>query len=113
MNDMRIIKYVWGPIGPQQMNCIAATKKKSVFNCKINVRTGFRDPEHMGKDTKIDFLSQILQKLWGIEYLAHSAQVAIFLLIWQKSCSRVLEWHFSDSHSYDMSSKWCQVWYVE
>ena len=28
----------------------------------------------MGKDTKIDFLSQILRKLWGIEYLAHLAQ---------------------------------------
>ena len=31
----------------------------------------------MGKDTKIDFLSQILRKLWGIEYLAHLAQTAI------------------------------------
>ena len=31
----------------------------------------------MGKDTKIDFLSQILRKLWGIEYLAHLAQRAI------------------------------------
>ena len=32
----------------------------------------------MGKDTKIDFLSQILRKLWGIEYLAHLAQTDIF-----------------------------------
>ena len=33
----------------------------------------------MGKDTKIDFLSQILRKLWGIEYLAHLAQTAIII----------------------------------
>ena len=32
----------------------------------------------MGKDTKIDFLSQILRKLWGIKYLAHLAQTDIF-----------------------------------
>ena len=31
----------------------------------------------MGKDTKSDFLSQILRKLWGIEYRAHLAQTAI------------------------------------
>ena len=31
----------------------------------------------MGKDTKSDFVSQILRKLWGIEYLAHLAQTAI------------------------------------
>ena len=31
----------------------------------------------MGKDTKIDFLSQILRTLWSIEYLAHLAQTAI------------------------------------
>ena len=31
----------------------------------------------MGKYTKIDFLSQILRTLWGIEYLAHLAQTAI------------------------------------
>ena len=35
-------------------------KKKSFFNCKINVRTGFLDPKNMGKDTKIEFLPQIL-----------------------------------------------------
>ena len=29
------------------------------------------------KDTKSDFLSQILRKLWGIEYLARLAQTAI------------------------------------
>ena len=34
----------------------------------------------MGKDTKTDFLSQILRKLWDIEYLAHLAQMA-FLFI--------------------------------
>ena len=32
----------------------------------------------MGKDTKSDFLSQILRKLWGIEHLGHLAQTAIF-----------------------------------
>ena len=31
----------------------------------------------MGKDKKIDFLSQILRKLWDVEYLAHLAQMAI------------------------------------
>ena len=31
----------------------------------------------MGKDIKSDFLSQLLRKLWGIEYLAHLAQTAI------------------------------------
>ena len=34
----------------------------------------------MGKDIKIDFLSQISIKLWGIEYLAHLAQMAILCL---------------------------------
>ena len=32
---------------------------------------------NMSKDTKCDFLSQILRKLWGIEYLAHLTQMAI------------------------------------
>ena len=36
----------------------------------------------MDKDTKIDFLSQILTKLWGIEYLAHLAQTAILFLVY-------------------------------
>ena len=31
----------------------------------------------MGKDTKTDLLSQILRKLWGIEYLAHLASTVI------------------------------------
>ena len=30
----------------------------------------------MGKDTKIDFLSQILRKLCGIKYLTHLAHFA-------------------------------------
>ena len=41
------------------------------------MRTGFLDPENTGKGTKIDFLSQILRKLWGIEYLAPLAQTDI------------------------------------
>ena len=52
-------------------------KFKCFFNYKLNVKTGFLDPENMGKDTKSDFLSQILRKLWGIEYRAHLAQMAI------------------------------------
>ena len=66
-----------GMIGPRQINCNAATSKKKkkkkerFFNSKLNVRTGFLDPENMGKGPKIDFLSQILRKLWGTEYLAH------------------------------------------
>ena len=52
-------------------------KFKCFFNYKLNVKTGLFDPEHMGKDTKSDFLSQILRKLWGIKYLAHLAQTAI------------------------------------
>ena len=47
------------------------------FNYKLNVRTGFLDAEKMGKDTKCDFLSQILKTLWGFEYLAYLAQTAI------------------------------------
>ena len=35
---------------------------------QLQLKTGFLDPENMGKDTKSDFLSQILRKLWGIEY---------------------------------------------
>ena len=34
----------------------------------------------MGKDTKSDFVSQILRKLLGIEYRAHLAQTAISFL---------------------------------
>ena len=41
------------------------------FQLQIKCKTGFLDPENMGKDKKSDFLSQTLRKLWGIEYLAH------------------------------------------
>ena len=37
----------------------------------------FRDNDNMGKDTQTDFLSQILRKLFGIEYFAHLALTAI------------------------------------
>ena len=33
----------------------------------------------MGKDSKIDFLSQILRKLWGIEHPVHLAHMAILV----------------------------------
>ena len=75
----------WGPIGPligpQQIVAMQQLNKKikCFFNYKLNARTGFLDPENMGKDTKTDFLSQILRKLLGIEYLAHLAQKAISL----------------------------------
>ena len=52
-------------------------KFKCFVNYKFNVKTGFLNPENMGKDTKSDFLSQILRKLWGTEYLAHLAQTVI------------------------------------
>ena len=34
-------------------------------NCKINGKTGFLEPEHMAKDTKINFPSRILMQLRG------------------------------------------------
>ena len=79
MNAICIIKYVSGSDQtPGKLIAMSPLKEKRCFiNCKINVRTGFLDPEHMGKGTKIDFLSQILWKFWGIEYLAHLAQTAI------------------------------------
>ena len=58
-------------------NATTYQKFKCCFNYKLNVKTSFLDPENMGKDTKSDFLSQILRKLWGIEYLARLAQTAI------------------------------------
>ena len=72
----------WGPIGPRQIIAMQPLNKKfkCFFNYKLNVRTvrtGFLDPGNMGKNTKSDFLSQILRKLWGIEYLTHLAQTAI------------------------------------
>ena len=33
----------------------------------------------MAKGTKIDYLSQLLRKLWGIGYLAHLVQTAILV----------------------------------
>ena len=58
----------------------------------------------MGKDTKIDFLSQIFRKLWGIEYLAHLDYTAIlFFAYLTEKLLKVLERHFSDSRSYDLS----------
>ena len=60
-------------------NCNATIIKKfkCFLNYKLNVKPGFYDLENMGKDTKSDFLSQILRKLWGIEYPAHLGQTAI------------------------------------
>ena len=81
-------------------------KFKCFFNYKLNVRTGSLDPKIMGKDTKTDFLSQILRKLWGIEYLAHLAQTAIlFFAYMTEKLLKGVGVHFSDSRSYDMASK--------
>ena len=51
----------WGPNGPRQIIAMQPLIKefKCFFNYKLNVKTGFLDPENMGKDTKSDFLSQI------------------------------------------------------
>ena len=55
----------------------------------------------MGKDTKIEFVSQIFRKLWGIEYLAYLAQTAILIFAYMtEKLLKVLKRHFSDS--YDM-----------
>ena len=68
----------WGSIGPRQIIAMQPLiKKKIFFSYKLDIKSGFLDPENMGKDTESDFLSQILRKLWGIEYLAHLAQMAI------------------------------------
>ena len=69
----------WGPNGPRQIIAMQPLIKKfkCFFNYKLYVKTGFLNPDNMGKDTKSDFLSQILRKLWGTEYLAHLAQTAI------------------------------------
>ena len=69
----------WGPIGPRQIIAMQPLSKylNVFFNYKLNVKPGFYDLENMGKDTKSDFLSQILRKLWGIEYPAHLGQTAI------------------------------------
>ena len=45
---------------------------------QIKCKNWLLDPENMGKDTKTD-LSQILRKVWGLEYLAQLAQMAILL----------------------------------
>ena len=76
----------WGPNGPRQIIAMQPLIKKfkCFFNYKLNVKTGFLDPENMGKDTKSDFLSQMLRKLWGIEYLARLAQTAISFCMTEK-----------------------------
>ena len=51
----------------------------------------------MGKDTKIDFLLQILRTLLGIKDLAHFSHAAILFLLIKRNCPRMPEWHQSDS----------------
>ena len=54
------------------------------YNHKLNVRMSFLGPVNMGKDTKINFLLQILSKLCGIYDLAHFSQVAILFFSHKK-----------------------------
>ena len=64
----------------------------------------------MGKDTKTEFLSQILRTLWGIEYLAHLAEMTILIFAYMKE--KLLKGAgvvLSDSRLYDMSRTRCQV----
>ena len=44
----------------------------------------------MGKDTKIDFLSQVLRTLWGTEYLAHLAQTVILFFAYIRKVKQKL-----------------------
>ena len=69
----------WGPNIPWQIIAMQLLIKnfKCFVNYKLNVKPGFLDRENMGKNTKSHFLSPILRKLWGIEYVAHLAQAAI------------------------------------
>ena len=75
MYGIHIIKYMLGSDWTRQIIAMQPLNKKfkCFFNCKSNVRTGFLYSENMGKDTKTDFLSQILRKLWGVEHLAQTA----------------------------------------
>ena len=60
----------------------------------------------MGKDTKTDFLSHIVRKLWGIEYLAHLSHTAIsFFAYMTEKLLKGTGVALSDSCSYGMSSK--------
>ena len=53
----------------------------------------------MGKDTKIDFLLQILRKLSGIKDLAHFSQAAILFFAHKKIAQGCQSGHQSDSCS--------------
>ena len=103
---------------PKLLQCSHLKKPKSFLNCKINVRTGFLDPGNKGKDTKIDFLSQISRKFYGVLniLLIWLVQPFYFLVTKQKSCSRVLEWHFSHKllkfHCKNFKYKLLSIWSV-
>ena len=82
-------------------------KKEKVLQLQISVRTGFLNPENMGKDTKIEFLSQIYRKLWVIKHLAHLAQTAILIFAYMtEKYLKVLKRNFFDSYDiYEMSKQ--------
>ena len=61
------------------------------FQLQIKCKNGFLDPENICKDTKSDFLSQILRMLWGIEYRAHLAQTAISFFAYNYMTEKLLK----------------------
>ena len=77
MNVIRTIKYVLGSNRTSANYFHCSQLKKKFLQLQNKCRTSFLDSENMGKDTKVDFLSQILRKLWGTEYSAHLAQADI------------------------------------
>ena len=46
---------------------------KYIYNCKINIRTGFLDTENVGKTQRSTFYNKILRKLCGTDNLPHLA----------------------------------------
>ena len=66
----------------------------------------------MGKDTKIDFLPQILKKLWGIEYLVHTAQTASLFVA--SMTEKLLKGAGSEVVSFGVALFWLSfIWYAK
>ena len=105
--------YVWVRSDPSNLIALQPLKNK-FLNCKINARTGFLYLKTWVKTQRLTFYHKYKGSYGVLNILFIWLIWPLYLLRrWQKSCSRVLEWHFSDSRSYDMSSKWYQVWYVK
>ena len=56
------------------------------YNPKVNVIISFPGPNNMGKDTKIDFLLQILRKLWVFKILLTFLRRPILFFAHKKNC---------------------------